>query len=296
MRNSSFIAPLRVVVFLAACLLLWSTASAIPKGWSLTWSDEFKGPKGSPVDSSKWSFDIGGGGWGNNELQTYTNRLVNARLEDGVLVITAIKENHSGLDSILRGYTSARLLTKKKFTQTYGRFEARLKVPYGQGIWPAFWMLGDDIDSAGWPGCGEIDIMEHIGKEPSRVFGTLHGPGYSGANGISAWYSLPSRRKFAVDYHVFAVEWEQDVIRFYVDGRLYKTRTPADLPPGKAWVFNHPFFLILNVAVGGDWPGKPDATTVFPQQMLVDYVRVYKRSTPSRNHENKQQRREIRTN
>jgi beta-glucanase (GH16 family) len=231
---------------------------------------------GSPVDSSKWSFDIGGGGWGNNELQTYTNRPVNSRLEDGVLVITAIKENYAGPDNMTRDYTSARLLTKNKFTQTYGRFEARIKVPFGQGIWPAFWMLGDDIDTVGWPNCGEIDIMEHIGKQPSIAHGTLHGPGYSGANGITASYALPSSQKFSDKYHVFAVEWEPNVIRFYVDGRLYKTRTPADLPSGKSWVFNHPFFLVLNVAVGGTWPGNPDAATVFPQRMLVDYVRVYK--------------------
>jgi beta-glucanase (GH16 family) len=294
MTNSALGIAMRVVIFLGGYLLLWFTASASPQDWSLVWSDEFNEPKGSAVDSTKWSFDIGGGGWGNNELQTYTKRLANARLEDGVLVITAIKEDHTGPDRLLRGYTSARLLTKRKFTQTYGRFEARIKVPYGQGIWPAFWMLGDDIDTAGWPGCGEIDIMEHIGKEPSKAFGTLHGPGYSGANGLSAWYSLPSPQKFAEDYHVFAVEWERDVIRFYVDGRLYKTRTPADLPPGKVWIFNHPFFLILNVAVGGDWPGKPDATSVFPQKMTVDYVRVYKRSPPSRNHENKQKRRILR--
>ena len=250
------------------------------QGWKLTWSDEFDGPKGSPVDLTKWSFDIGGGGWGNNELQTYTDRLANARLEDGVLVITARQETSTGPDKITRNYTSARLLTKNSFTQTYGRFEARIKVPYGQGIWPAFWMLGNDIDTAGWPKCGEIDIMEHIGKQPSIVYGTIHGPGYSGANGINASYTLPSSRKVSDEYHEFAVEWQPNVIRFYVDGLLYKTRTPADLPAGTDWVFNHPFFLILNVAVGGNWPGDPDATTVFPQIMKVDYVRVYQRARP----------------
>lgn len=278
-KNSALTVVTRVVPLLVLYALAWSTASANPGGWRLTWSDEFNGPKGSPVDPSKWSFDIGGGGWGNKELQTYTNRLDNARLERGLLVITAIKETYTGPDNITRGYTSARLLTKNKFTQTYGRFEASIKVPYGQGIWPAFWMLGDDINTAGWPRCGEIDIMEHIGKQPSIAHGTLHGPGYSGADGITASYALPSSRKFSDKYHVFAVEWEPNVIRFYVDGRLYKTRTPADLPQGKTWVFDHPFFLILNVAVGGVWPGNPDATTVFPQEMQVDYVRVYKRSS-----------------
>ncbi len=273
-RAGNFALP--VSLFLVGCLVSWSTASASPKGWSLTWSDEFNGPKGSPADPSKWSFDIGGGGWGNNELQTYTSRRVNSRLEGGVLVITAIKENYTGPDNITRDYTSARLLTKNKFTQTYGRFEARIKVPFGQGIWPAFWMLGDDIDTVGWPNCGEIDIMEHIGKQPSIAHGTLHGPGYSGANGITASYALPSSQKFSDRYHVFAVEWEPNAIRFYVDGQLYQTRKSADLPSGKSWVFDHPFFLVLNVAVGGAWPGNPDATTVFPQQMKVDYVRVYK--------------------
>ncbi len=255
----------------------YPTALAIdPKVWSLTWSDEFNGPNGSAVDSSKWSFDIGGNGWGNNELEYYTDRLANASLQDGALVIKALKETYGG-----REYTSARLLTRNKFTQTYGRFEARIKVPYGQGIWPAFWMLGDNLSTVGWPNCGEIDIMEHIGREPSTVYGTLHGPGYSGGNGVSASYSLPPSQKFSDAYHTYAVEWEPNVLRFYVDGLLYKTRTPADLPAGQTWVFNHPFFLIINVAVGGTWPGYPDATTVFPQQMQVDYVRVYQRDTPS---------------
>lgn len=272
---------LHLVVFisvLAPCLLLCSTASAKdPEGWRLTWSDEFDGPKGSPADSSKWSFNIGGNGWGNNELETYTSRRANSYVDYGRLVIKALKGTFTGPDKITRNYTSARLLTKNKFSQTYGRFEARIKVPYGQGIWPAFWMLGDNIDTAGWPNCGEIDIMETIGKEPSIAHGTLHGPGYSGERGISAAYTLPSGQKFSDDFHTFTVEWEPNVMRFYVDGLLYKTRTPADLPPGTRWVFDHPFFIILNVAVGGTWPGDPDATTVFPQQMLVDYVRVYQR-------------------
>jgi len=142
-------------------------------------------------------------------------------------------------------------------------------------------MLGDNIGTAGWPTCGEIDIMENIGREPSIVHGTVHGPGYSGGGGITAAYTLPNSRKFSDDFHTFAVEWEPNVMRFYVDGLLYKTRTPADLPAGAPWVFDHPFFIILNVAVGGGFPGNPDATTVFPQQMQVDYVRVYQRSTPA---------------
>jgi beta-glucanase (GH16 family) len=257
------------------------TYASNPAVWSLVWSDEFDGPKGSAVDSSKWSFDIGGNGWGNNELETYTSRTANSHLESGRLVIKVLKETFTGPDKITRNYTSARLLTRNKFSQTYGRFESRIRIPYGQGIWPALWMLGDNIDTAHWPNCGEIDIMENIGKEPSIVHGTFHGPGYSGGSGVSAAYTLPSGQKFSDDFHTFAAEWEPNVIRFYVDGLLYRTRTPADLPAGTSWVFDHPFFIILNVAVGGGWPGNPDATTVFPQQMLVDYVRVYQRATPS---------------
>ena len=258
-----------------------ATTVANPTVWSLAWSDEFNGPNGSGPDSSKWSFDIGGNGWGNNELETYTNRLDNSYLEGGSLVIKALRESFTGSDGIPRNFTSARLLTRNKFTQTFGRFEARIKIPFGQGIWPAFWMLGDNIGTAGWPNCGEVDVMENIGREPSIVHGTFHGPGYSGGAGVSASYTLPNGKKFSDDFHTFAVEWEPNVIRFYVDGLLYKTRTPADLPAGKTWVFDHPFFIIMNVAVGGSWPGNPDATTVFPQTMQVDYVRVYQRATPS---------------
>ncbi len=258
-----------------------ATTVADPTVWSLAWSDEFNGPNGSAPDSSKWSFDVGGNGWGNNELETYTNRLVNADLEGGSLVIKALKESLIGSDGISRNYTSARLLTRNKFTQTFGRFEARIKLPFGQGIWPAFWMLGDNIGTSGWPNCGEVDVMENIGREPSIVHGTFHGPGYSGAGGVSASYTLTNGKKFSDDFHTFAVEWEPNVMRFYVDGLLYKTRTPADLPAGTTWVFDHPFFIILNVAVCCTWPGNPDATTVFPQAMQVDYVRVYQRATPS---------------
>jgi beta-glucanase (GH16 family) len=271
-----------VAVLLSAVLTVCPAAYASnPAVWSLVWSDEFDGPSGSAVNSSKWSFDIGGNGWGNNELETYTSRTANSDLEGGFLVIKTLKETFTGSDNITRNYTSARLLTKNKFSQAFGRFEARIKIPFGQGIWPAFWMLGENIDSAHWPNCGEIDIMENIGREPSIVHGTFHGPGYSGADGVSASYPLSNGKKFSDDFHTFAVEWEPNVMRFYVDGLLYKTRTPADLPAGTSWVFDHPFFIILNVAVGGSWPGNPDATTVFPQRMLVDYVRVYQRTTPS---------------
>ncbi len=255
-----------------------SPQSANP-AWKLVWSDEFNGPNGSAVDSSKWAFDTGAGGWGNNELEYYTARPQNAFQQDGNLVIKVLQEKYTGADGITSNYTSARLKTLGKFSQAYGRFEARIKIPRGQGIWPAFWMLGTDIDKPGWPECGEIDIMENIGKEPTIVYGTIHGPGYSGANGIGASYALPNNQAFADDYHVFAVEWEPNVIRFYVDDHLYATRTPSDLPKGTNWVYDHPFFILLNVAVGGYWPGNPDASSVFPQTMLVDYVRVFDRAS-----------------
>ncbi len=251
-----------------------SSQSALAK-WTLTWSDEFNAPDGSPVDSSKWVMETGGGGWGNDELESYTARPQNAFIKDGNLVIKVLAEKYTGADGIARNYTSARLKTLGKFSQTYGRFEARIKIPRGQGIWPAFWMLGNDIEKAGWPNCGEIDIMENIGKEPSLVHGTIHGPGYSGDKGIGSPYALSNDQKFADDFHVYVVEWEPKAIRFYVDDHLYVTRTPSELPKGTKWVYDHPFFLLLNVAVGGGWPGNPDATTVLPQTMLVDYVRVY---------------------
>lgn len=247
--------------------------------WTLVWSDEFNG-LGSAVDRSKWVLETGGEGWGNQELEYYTDRSENASAHDGNLVLKAVAEKYTGPDGVTRNYTSARLKTFGKFSQTYGRFEARIKIPYGQGMWPAFWMLGDDIDKVGWPACGEIDIMENIGKEPAIIHGSIHGPGYVGGTGIEAPYTLPTKQRFADDFHVFAVEWDPDSVSFYVDHDLYVRRTRADLKPGWKWVFDKPFFLILNLAVGGDWPGNPDASTVFPQIMLVDYVRVYKRSEP----------------
>lgn len=269
-----------VLAFTLGCGGSTSTATPAPNpsgAWVLSWSDEFTGTNGSAPDPSKWGYDMGGGGWGNNELETYTARTQNAQVQDGNLVITAIQETYTGTDGITRNYTSARLKTKGLFSQTYGRFEARIKIPTGQGLWPAFWMLGNDIDANPWPTCGEIDIMENIGRLPATIYGTIHGPGYSGGSGITANTGLATG-KFADAFHVYAVEWEGTTIRFYMDDLLYSTRTSADIPAGSVWVFDHPFFLILNVAVGGNWPGAPDGTATFPQKMLVDYVRVYKRS------------------
>ena len=258
------------------------TSVADDSPWVLTWSDEFNGPSGSAADSSKWTLETGGDGWGNNELEYYTARPQNIFQQDGNLVIKVSQEKYTGADGVTRNYTSGRLKTLGKFSQAYGRFEARIRIPYGQGIWPAFWMMGDHIDKVSWPAGGELDIMENIGKEPAIVHGTIHGPGYSGDGGITSSYTLRSSGRFADDFHIFAVEWEPNAIRFYVDKDLYATRTPADLPKGTKWVFDHPFFLLLNVAVGGDWPGSPDASTTFPQTMLVDYVRVYQHSNTAK--------------
>jgi len=238
--------------------------------WQLIWSDEFTQPDGSSPDPAKWNYDTGGGGWGNNEWEYYTSRTNNARIEAGMLVIEAHEESYGGRD-----YTSARLLTKGKWSWTYGRIEVRIKIPRGQGIWPAFWMLGANIDSVSWPTCGEIDIMENIGREPTIVHGTVHGPGYSGGNGIGGSYSLPGGGVFADGFHNFAVEWTTNQIKWFVDGQQYFTVTPARLPGGTTWVLDQPQFLLLNVAVGGIWPSYPDETTTFPQRMTVDYVRVY---------------------
>ena len=248
-------------------------AVSSPEGWKLVWTDEFDGAKGAKLDASRWVYETGGSGWGNNQLEFDTDRAENASLDgNGELVITAIKESYMG-----KSYTSVRLKTQGKFEHSYGRYEIRLRMPFGQGIWPAFWMLGVDPNNVGWPTRGEIDIMENIGREPDTIHGTLHGPGYSGGNGVGAPSKLTAGKRFADDYHVFAIEWEENVIRWYVDDKLYQTRTPADLPKGAKWVCDHPFFLLLNLAVGGQWPGNPDATTTFPQTMKVDYVRVYDR-------------------
>jgi beta-glucanase (GH16 family) len=170
------------------------------------------------------------------------------------------------------------LKTQGKFTQAFGRFEARIKIPTGQGVWPAFWMLGEDITTNVWPNCGEIDIMENAGKEPTVNHGSLHGPGYSGGSPLTGTYTLMGGKKLADDFHVYRVEWETNVIRFYVDDTNYETRKNTDAPSGAKWVYDHPFFMILNIAIGGAFGGAPDSTTMLPQTMTVDYVRVYAKS------------------
>lgn len=239
----------------------------IPQDWKLVWQDEFDDPA---VDPSKWRVEVGYTGGSNAEWETYTDRSENVYVENSCLVIAAREEQYNGLN-----YTSARLHTQGLHAWTYGRFEARIQIPFGQGLWPAFWMLGEDIPLVNWPECGEIDIMEAIGKRPDMVRGTLHGPGYSRDDSVGMDFVVPGQR-FADDFHRYAIEWEPDQIRFYVDDCHYNTLTRADVP-GR-WAFDHPFFMLINVAVGGFWPGYPDETTRFPQFMRVDYVRVYQRS------------------
>lgn len=240
------------------------------------WQDEFNQPVGSGPDPAKWVHDLGANGWGNKELQEYTASRENSFIvadpdaTDGrALVIKAVK-------TAAGGYTSARLKTHGKFATGYGRIEARLKLPKGQGIWPAFWMLADNIDRVHWPACGEIDIVEMIGHLPGTLHGTIHGPGYSGQHGITHSTQLPPGAAFADAYHVFAVDWRPGRIDWLLDGKVYHSVTPASLPAGAKWVFDDArHFLLLNLAVGGAWPGYPDATTQFPQEYRIDYVRVY---------------------
>ena len=247
----------------------------VARSTNLVLSEEFD-TDGAP-NPSIWDFEIGtgpnGDGWGNQELQYYTNRPDNATIQNGMLLITAREESFEGAQ-----YTSARLLTKDRFEQQYGRFEARIRLPFGQGIWPAFWMLGADIDENPWPGAGEIDIMEYRGQEPTILIGSVHGPGYNGGNAISKEYTLENDR-FDTGFHVFGIEWGPDFINYYVDDVLYNQITPEDINEETnglgTWVFDKPFYILMNVAVGGSFVGSPNAETQFPQSMLVDYVRVY---------------------
>jgi len=260
----------RALALAALAFLLIGCAEEEPEiEYGLIWSDEFEGPAGQLPDPGKWTYDIGTD-WGNLQLEWDSNRPENVSLDgEGHLAITAIEEEYEG-----QPYTSARIKTKDLFERRYGRFEARVHLPIGQGIWPAFWMLGNDIDEVGWPQCGEIDILEYRGQEPRSLHGTLHGPGHYGNNAIGAEHTL-AQGGFHLGFHVFAIEWDESGIDWYVDGFRYHSVSPSDLPAGAEWVYDHPFFMILNVAVGGRWVGDPDQDTEFPQTMLVDYVRVY---------------------
>lgn len=266
MRNSKC----RVVARWLLLLVGVAVASA-QTTWKLIWSDEFAGAAGTSPDPAKWALEQGGGGWGNRELQVYSTAPANASRDgNGNLVIRAIK-TPSG------GFTSARLKTEGKFAIHYGKVEARIKIPRGNGLWPAFWMLGANRKIVGWPACGEIDILENIGREPAVIHGTVHGPGYSGGRGITSSITLAGNQPFGADFHRFTVEWSPDAVVFFLDDEEYARVTPASLPKDAEWVFRQPFYLILNLAVGGEWPGPPDAANAFPREMLIDYVRVWQR-------------------
>lgn len=245
------------------------------EGWELVWHDEFDG---EVIDRSNWNFDIGGWGWGNGEGQYYTDRPVNARVENGLLVIEARQEKYEE-----KYYTSARLLTQGLQAFQYGRIEARIKVPEGAGLWPAFWMLGDDFNRdpidpiiSNWPNAGEIDIMEYLGREPDLIMGTAHGPGYAGAGGLGRW----NRQEYLIAdaFHTYAVEWNYEGISWFYDGEHYFTLAREDVGE-REWVFDKEFFILLNLAVGGQWPGPVGLDTKFPANVYVDYVRVYQESS-----------------
>ncbi|MDX1450639.1 MAG: glycoside hydrolase family 16 protein, partial [Acidimicrobiia bacterium] len=251
-----------------------------PSGWSLVWSDEFDDPAGTPPNPDHWGYELGDGtmngipGWGNQELQYYTDSPDNAATDGaGNLVITAREAD--GLDCYYGpcAYSSARLVTTNKAEFAYGRIESRILVPDGDaGLWPAFWSLGTDIDRVDWPQTGEIDIMEYVSRIPDEIFGTIHGPGYSG--GLSYGNTFPFPGGVATDYHTFAIEWQPDRIDWYVDGNLYHTATPADVDPNE-WVFNDPIFLLFNMAIGGNFGGDVSPDLTFPQTYAIDYVRAY---------------------
>ncbi len=255
-------------------------SAAPPAGYRMVWKDEFNLTPGSPPNPAFWTYETGASGWGNNELENYVNNPAHGGIvadpdatDKRALQITVTSDGKGG-------YESARLITAKKVAFQYGYVEARIRMASGQGIWPAFWMLGADIfdPKVSWPRCGEIDIMENIGNAQwlGKNLSSLHGPGYSGGDSLHGEFNLPAGEKFRDRYHVFAMLWQKDSIAFSVDGKVYATKTPADAP-GKVWAFNHPFFLLANVAVGGGFPGLPDKTTTLPQQMRLDYVRLYQK-------------------
>ena len=274
-RRCLFAALSAALVASAAIGPARAASSSAAQADAVTFSDTFDGTAGSAVNSSKWTLETGDN-VNNHEREYYTSGTNNAALDgQGHLVITAKKENPANYQCWYGTcqYTSARMNTSGKFSAQYGHVEARMKIPRGQGMWPAFWMLGTDIGSVGWPNSGEIDVMENVGFEPSTIHGTIHGPGYSGSAGIGAGYTLANGQAFADAFHTFAVDWAPNSVKWSVDGVVYQTRTPADVG-GNTWAFNKPFFLILNLAVGGYWPGDPNSSTAFPAQLVVDSVSV----------------------
>ena len=229
--------------------------------WNLVWSDEFDS---AALDMSKWSHETGGNGWGNNESQFYTTNGTNLQVSNDELKIIALQETIGN-----NPYTSAKIVTKGKYQIQYGKIEARIKIPMGQGTWPAFWMLGSNIDQVSWPFCGEIDIVEHINSELMT-----HGTAHWDVNGY-AYYGNSVANSDPTQFHIYSIEWDDAEIKWFFNGNQYHTMN-IDNGINGTNEFQEPFYLILNLAVGGNWPGYPDATTTFPQVLVVDYVRVYK--------------------
>jgi beta-glucanase (GH16 family) len=256
--------------------LLLALCCAQPAAYGESFAEDFAGPAGSLPNPAVWTFDTGGS-WGNGqELQAYTASPQNASLDGhGDLVITARHEAFTSAEGVTRQYTSARLETAQKFNFTYGHIEARIKVPSGAGLWPAFWALGDSANAAdAWPAPGEIDVMEMLGAHPSVAYGTLHGPSAHSASGYKVQSAYHAPCSLAAGFHIYSADWTPDAITFAVDGHPYRTVTPAELPAGASWPFSHRFFLVLDLAVGGTWGGAPSAATPWPAQMVVDWVRV----------------------
>ena len=255
-----------MIWILLACTDPSGTNASSDSPWVQTWADEFNGT--GAIDGDKWTHDLGGDGWGNNQLEFNTDRTENSRQEDGFLVIEARKEDYQG-----NTWTSARITTSETFAQQEGRFEAKIQLPPGAGIWPAFWMLGDNFQDVGWPNCGEIDIMEARGQDPTTTNAALHNPGGSG--GDATYDSLTVTEDLQDGTHLYAVEWDDDHIAWFLDEQLVMTAHPGSINGG--WVYDHPFFMILNVAVGGNYVGAPDESTPDSSKMYLDYVRVYER-------------------
>ncbi|MFJ4653035.1 family 16 glycosylhydrolase [Nocardia sp. NPDC088792] len=271
-------------ILVAACAthenLEPGTASAAR--WRLIWSDEFNGPAGGRPDPARWVYDRGGEPqWGNEEWQYYTDRPANVATDGrGHLMLTARRERLPEMGACSYGscdITSGRITTLGQFDRTYGRFAARMKIPDSAGMWPAFWMLGADMDTTPWPGNGEIDVMESVADEPGAVHGSAHGPGFADP-GYTGSYKLPGGQRLSDDFHNYTVEWTPTRIDWFLDDNRYFTVTKDSLRTGERWPFDHPFYLLLNLAVGGTWPGPPDETTAFPSELLIDYVRVYDRA------------------
>jgi beta-glucanase (GH16 family) len=238
--------------------------------WGLVWADEFDSPA---INTNNWRFDWGSNGWGNGELEYYTGRISNAYIEDGKLVIQSLEQNYRDAE-----YTSARMKTQGKQSFRFGKIAARMKLPYGQGIWPAFWLMGEDVTNAysNWPICGEIDIFELVGSKPSTILAALHGPGFSGNEAFKKNYRLKNGR-FCDDFHVFSIEWDQNSIKWFIDETNFYSVLRKKIEESGTWVFDKDFFLLMNTAVGGKLSGYPDETTVFPQKFFVDWIRYYRK-------------------